>query len=291
MQGDNVDNSNDSNDTNSRNDRHVVLIGNEQKTRAIKPSVFLAGGWEEHFTFQDFLGFKNWDEPVLKKKRRGFVISKYHSTCLTKIDEEKLFIGNYSDLMRGLIYTGLFSIAKCNNLNDKKVENLLQEMRSTINNTNEYMEELLSKTNRKEGEVKSLFRKYGNHYICKRYYEEKFKEKLVLELENKNKLNKNIQKLCYEITENKPGISSFRLNESKESKSVSLWIHREMLKVAEKIQSSVFNYEFVISEILRGSLMQGLHMVTRWIINNEISNDEQNVMKIIVALEDIAIGK
>lgn len=298
MQGDNINNSNnnndsnDSNDANSRNDRHVVLIGSEQKTRTVRPSVFLANGWEEHFSFQDFLGFKNWDNPDLKKRKRGFILSKFQTTCLVKIDEEKLVVGSFSDLIRGLMYTGLFALARCNNLNSLMIENQISKMRITKNTSNDYIEELLSKIKDNNEDAKELFRKYGNHYICKKYYRERFGEELVLNGEHIGiKISKNIQKLCFEITEAKPNINSFKVEENKETKSISLWVHREMVMIAEQIQSAVCNKEFIIAEILRGGLLLGLYIISQWIIKGDINNEEQNVMKIIGGLEKIIVSK
>ena len=255
------------------------------KPKVIKPTILLADGWEEHFVFQDFIGFKNWDMPVLKKKKRGFVVNEYQMCNLVKLDESKLFLGNFSDMLRGMMYSGLFAIVKCNNMNDRVVEKQINNMRQATNISNNYIEELLTKTEY-SSELEILFADYGNNYICKKYYKERFGRDLIPKENITRKINSNILKLCFEITGTKPNVYSFKTEKNKETKYVSLWIPREVLLVVEKIQQNIYK-DYVISEILRGALLQGLYMMAWWIVFDRFNTEEQNIMKIITGLENI----
>lgn len=256
------------------------------KPKIIKPTILLADGWEEYFVFQDFIGFKNWDMPVLKKKKRGFVVSEYQMCNLVKLDESKLLLGSFSDILRGMIYSGLFAIAKCNmNIKDQTIEKQINNMKRTVSISNNYMEELLSKIEH-DTELETLFINYGNNYICKKYYKERFGRDLMFKENITKKIDPNIQKLCFEITDTKPNIHSFKVEKNKETKSISLWIHREMLLVVEKIQHAIYK-DYMISEILRGALLQGLYMVAQWIISDKFNTEEQDILKITTSLENM----
>ena len=257
-----------------------------EKPKTIKPTILLADGWEKYFTFRDFIGFKSWDAPILKKKKRGFVVNEYQMCNLVKLDESKLFLGSFSDMLRGMIYSGLFAIVKCNNMEDKVIDRQIGNMRCATNISNNYIEELLSKT-KYNADIESLFSKYGNNYICKKYYRERFDKDLIFSNEPVSaKINSNIKKLCFEITDTKPNIYSLKIEKNKETKSVSLWIPREILLVVEKVQQ-VIHKDYMVSEILRGALLQGLYMIAWWIIFDKINTEEQDTMKLITGLENI----
>lgn len=263
------------------------------KPKIIKPTILLADSWENYFVFQDFIGFKNWDMPVLKKKKRGFVISEYQMCGLIKIDESKLLLGCFSDILRGMIYSGLFAIIKCSNIYDKTAEKLTEKMKLARCESNRCIEELLSKINLSNKDnlenIDKLFTVYGSNDLCKKYYKEFFKKDMEVPESINIKICDSVKKICFEITNNKPNIHCLKIEKNKETKIVSLWIHREMLIMAEKIQQTIFK-DYMISEILRGALIQGLYMLSYWIVFNKFDNNEQNTLKIITGLEDIITG-
>ena len=252
-------------------------------------------------TFYELCGILKND--IFKNRSKRFSVSQFHGVCIEVLQESGFIECKKADLMRGLVTTGLLSLAIKGGVNSEGTENTLKKVASLsgrIASNNDYLESLLLKLKVAENKksrifLRKLVAKYGKNAYGSRILSHiadatRSVEKSISYKKAVNPLSKCGVDRCETISSEPLTDKMYVLDESKDTCCLDINMSDRFWILLSEYKRTYFAAG-TQSQLLRACTITGLYCLSKWLLKSQICKDETNFYMLCKAVEKYGSDK
>jgi len=242
-------------------------------------------------------------DDVFKNISKRFTVSQFHGVSVEILQDSGFIECKKSDLMRGLVTTGLLSLSTKGGVNVKGTTNTLSkvaELSARIVNNNDRLDSLLLKLKVAESQksrtfLRKMVAKYGNNAYGARVLAHitnatRATEKLIIYQKVGGLMTKCGIERCQTISSEPLTDKMYILDESKDSFGLDVNMSERFWILLAEYKRTYFAAG-TQNQLLRACTVTGLYCLSKWLFKSRICQDETNFYRLCKAIEKYGFSK